>query len=431
MTAVPSPLPGAGSVATVSKPRVCPSRRRGRASTSLVESDITTEGAATFVFVNHTAETFTSTASGAVATYIYECCRAAASIGEQPWVISRSADAAAFDWPTLRLIDYPRRPQGWLGEQLTRVQRKTIGLPRLGQRAWADRVARAVREVAGSRATLLLHNDPEVAVYLRAALPDARIVHLFHNPQPAREPFRSRVADAVDEFLAVSDFIGDRVAESYGLPRDRVRTVYAGVASDVIRPPAWREGVPVIGFVGRTGIEKAPDVVLKAALKLCERTTEFGVQIVGSNHWDRYEEDDYQRELNALADELAARGVRVERPGHVGRQELPRWLQRSSIHVLPSRWDEPFALTVLEGMAAGNALVATRTGGTPEEVGDAGQLFERDDVEQLANLLERLVLDASEREKWAQRARERAESFTWARTYRQLRGADDPAEPKA
>lgn len=386
-----------------------------------------------FVFVNHIVETFTPTASGAVATYIYECCRAAEIAHDQPWVISRSSDVAPFDWPKLRLVDYPWRPRGKVGEQLTRVQRKTIGLPRLGQRAWATRVAGAVRETAGSRATLLLHNDPEVAVYLRAALPEARIVHLFHNPQPAREPFRTRVADAVDEFVAVSDFIADQVADSYRLPRGRVSTVYAGVASDVIRPPVRRDGVPVIGFVGRTGIEKAPDIVLKAALALTERTTDFGVQIVGSNHWGRYEEDDYQRQLAALADALTTRGVTVDRPGHVGREDVPKWLQRSSIHVLPSRWDEPFALTVLEGMAAGNAVVATRTGGTPEEIGDAGQLFERDNVEQLTDLLEGLVRDPSERDKWAARARERAETFTWSRTYEQLRevGRGLPARRKS
>lgn len=380
-----------------------------------------------FVFVNHTDETFTPTQSGALATYIYECCRASAGGGDQPWVVSRSAPAPAFDWDKLRLIDFPRRPGGWLGIQLTRVQRNAIGLPRLGQRAWAKRVARTVREIAGARCTLLLHNDPEVAVYLRAALPQARIVMLFHNQLPAREPFRAKVTSAVDVFLAVSDFIADWVADYYALPRSRVTTVYAGVASDAITPPAERTGAPVIGFVGRTGIEKAPDVVLKAALALADRTTEFGVQIVGSNHWDRYEEDAYQRELNALAAQLEQRGVPVTRPGHVGRVALPEWLRRSSIHVLPSRWDEPFALTTLEGMAAGNAIVATRTGGTPEQVGDAGQLFERDDVDALTDILEALVTDGAALAEWGRRARQRAESFTWSSTYRRLRELSDAA----
>jgi glycosyltransferase involved in cell wall biosynthesis len=375
-----------------------------------------------FVFVNNSSETFTPTSSGALATYIYECCRAAAARGERPWVISQTAPQPPFEWPRLRLLDYPRRPGGWLGTQLTRVQRNAIGLPKLGQRAWAARVARTVREVAGPRATLLLQNDPEVCVYLRAALPDAHLVLLFQNQLPAREPFRSRLAESVDALAAVSNFTADWVAAHYGVPRTRVTTVYSGVASDEIRPPAERTGVPVIGFVGRTGIEKAPDVVLKAALALAERTTEFGVQVVGSNHWDRFEEDDYQRTLAALTSELTGRGIEVTRPGHVGRKALPHWLQRSAIHVVPSRWDEPFGLTTLEGMAAGNAVVASRTGGTPEVVGDAGLLFERDDVAELTELLHRLVVDPAARAEWARRARARAESLTWASTYEQLRG---------
>jgi glycosyltransferase involved in cell wall biosynthesis len=162
-------------------------------------------------------------------------------------------------------------------------------------------------------------------------------------------------------------------------------------------------------------------VVLKAALALADRTTDFAVQIVGSNHWGRFEDDDYQRELTALANALIECGVDVHRPGHIGRADLPEWLRRSSVHVVPSRWDEPFGLVTLEGMAAGNAVVATRTGGTPEVVGDAGQLFERDDVDGLAALLEGLVTDAGARAEWGRRARARAESLTWARTYRELR----------
>jgi glycosyltransferase involved in cell wall biosynthesis len=100
---------------------------------------------------------------------------------------------------------------------------------------------------------------------------------------------------------------------------------------------------------------------------------------------------------------------------------MPEWLRRSSIHVVPSRWDEPFGLTTLEGMAAGNAVVATRTGGTPEVVGDGGQLFERDDAAGLAALLGELVGDANARAEWGRRARVRAESLTWERTYRTLR----------
>ena len=83
---------------------------------------------------------------------------------------------------------------------------------------------------------------------------------------------------------------------------------------------------------------------------------------------------------------------------------------------MPSRWDEPCALTLFEGMAAGLATVASATGGTPEVVGDAGLLFERDSVAGLAGHLERLLASAALRRDLAARARARAEAFTWENT---------------
>lgn len=373
------------------------------------------------IFVNYTDETFTPTQSGAIATHIWECASAARDAGDAPWVISRRGTAAPFRWSKLMLLDYPREPRGPAGNFLMRLQRRTRGVPRLSQGRWARRVSEAIAEVSGPGPTIVLQNDPELACMLRSRLPSARLVLLFQNQLPSREPFRTRLSGSVDAIGAVSNFTAEWVAAHYGMPRDSVSTIYSGVDSRKIRPPAVRGEKPVIGFVGRTGIEKAPDLLLEAALILSETTVEFGVQIVGSNHWDRLEGDAFQRRLKELADRLEKRGVTVARPGHVSRADLPAWLARSSVHVVPSRWDEPFGLTTLEGMAAGNATLASRTGGSPEVVGDGGQLFERDDPHQLAELMESLVLDRASLELWSRRARARAERFTWARTYENLR----------
>jgi hypothetical protein len=50
----------------------------------------------------------------------------------------------------------------------------------------------------------------------------------------------------------------------------------------------------VISFVGRTGIEKGLDVLLTACLDLVPGRR-FSIQIVGTNHWGRQTDDDYQR----------------------------------------------------------------------------------------------------------------------------------------
>jgi glycosyltransferase involved in cell wall biosynthesis len=60
--------------------------------------------------------------------------------------------------------------------------------------------------------------------------------------------------------------------------------------------------------------------------------------------------------------------------------------------VVPSVWDEPFSIGVLEGMAAGLPVVASATGGTSEALTDGvcGFLFERGSADELAGILDKL-----------------------------------------
>ena len=74
-------------------------------------------------------------------------------------------------------------------------------------------------------------------------------------------------------------------------------------------------------------------------------------------------------------------------------------------------------MTTVEGMASGLAVVASNTGGTPEVVGDAGFLFERDDAHGLAEHLTFLLADDGLRAERGRRGRERALEFPWERTW--------------
>ena len=376
------------------------------------------------VFINHSVETFTPTESGAIATHIHECCRAAMKQDFEPLVISIRCDAAPFDDVETVLLDAPRIPRSSLLVKVLRAQRKYTGWRHLRQRAHAGNVERAIREAQLEKRPIILHNDPEMVVFLRDRFPGAFLIHHFHNQIPISARFCVRFRQSVNVVTAVSQFTGTWVEQAYNLPANSVRTIHNGVDIDCFKPrPHNGEDMPVINFLGRTGIEKAPDLLLKAAAKLAEKTRAFRVQILGSNHWHKYERDDYQIELDQLTGDLERAGVSVRRPGHVARADLPKALADAHINVVPSRWDEPFALTILEGMACGLASVVSRTGGAPEVVGDAGLMFERDSVEGLAEQLRRLLFEPGLRASYAQKARVRAEQFTWDKTWGQFRSA--------
>jgi glycosyltransferase involved in cell wall biosynthesis len=96
--------------------------------------------------------------------------------------------------------------------------------------------------------------------------------------------------------------------------------------------------------------------------------------------------------LRALATSLGVeRSVRFL--GAVQGVELAELMNRHQILVIPSRSKPPEALSVVpvEGIACGCVPVATRQGGLPEAVGDAGVLCEEGNCEELARILIHLL----------------------------------------
>lgn len=371
-----------------------------------------------FIQINNSSETFTSNASGAIATHIWEVCR---RVEEQPLVISQLANGPAFEGVEVEFLPgWPQRFQGWRDLPRRLIKRLT-GWREAEQRKYAKNVVRVLRRRGLTRSRLLLHNDPEMAVYLKAQIPEAFVFHHFHNPVIVKEPFLSRFRRSVSGVTAVSQYVADEVRKIYNCRT--VGVVYNGVDLERFKPvPRGCTDRITFNFLGRTGIEKAPDVLLRASLRLALDGIPLRVQMIGSNHWGRWEADAYQSELGRLYEELLRAGAEVHATGHLSRDEVSEQLTNADVHVLPSRWQEPCALSLLEGMSAGLAVVASRTGGTPEILGNDGLLFTKDSVEELSGHLRKLSADAPMRHALAHRARRRAQLFTWERCWQGFRG---------
>lgn len=373
------------------------------------------------VFINSASDTFTPTISGALSTWIWEVCNAARRDGFEPWVIARAAREKPWDWPRTILIDYPYpkalRIRG--AGRFYELQKRWMGWGHVHQGNYMRLLVAGIQKAGLTHGPFFLQNDMEAAVLLRHSFPDARVIHLAQNNNTCSGKFRRRFGKSVDLALAVSKYCAEWNVEYFNCP---VETLYSGVNTDIFAPSDRRAGgLPVINFHGRTSRVKGLDILFDAAISLAMAGYRFQIQALGSTHWDHTELDDYQRHLASQALELDRLGVVVRRPGHIGRHALPDELRKADIHCIPARWDEPFGLTTLEGMACGLATVASRTGGTPEILGDAGLLFERENVQQLTQCLERLITDEDLRLHYALKARQRAENFTWCKTWHRIR----------
>ena len=99
-------------------------------------------------------------------------------------------------------------------------------------------------------------------------------------------------------------------------------------------------------------------------------------------------------------------------PGFIPDGELPTLYSAAEAFAFPSHY-EGFGLPVLEAMACGTPVVASRASSLPEVVGDAGMQIDPDDPERLASALELLALNPEMRADFGARGLERAAQFSW------------------
>ncbi|MEU4416251.1 glycosyltransferase family 4 protein [Nocardia salmonicida] len=159
----------------------------------------------------------------------------------------------------------------------------------------------------------------------------------------------------------------------------------------------------VVVVVGRLSPWKGQDVFLRAIAAL--RVQPARVVLVGGTFFG---EQPYRAQLEKLAAEL---GVAAEFTGHV--DDPAEYLAIADVLVHCSVLPEPFGQVVVEGMAAGCAVVAATPGGPAEiiETGVDGLLVPGGDVGALTAALDTLLHDPAERARLALAGRDRARDF--------------------
>ena len=210
--------------------------------------------------------------------------------------------------------------------------------------------------------------------------------------------------------------ISQAVRETLGSELDsrRVTRVYDGtLVREKIEPLAATGRAPVVGLIGRISPWKGQDVFVRAAALLGSRWPDARFQIIGSA---LFGEEAFDRELRQLVEQSGVGGT-VEFLGF--RQDVNELIPGLDVLVHASTKGEPFGQVVIEAMAAGRPVVATRGGGIPEIVvdGKTGLLVPMGDARAMADAIGSLLSDPARAEAMGRAGRERVEQcFTIAHT---------------
>ena len=229
------------------------------------------------------------------------------------------------------------------------------------------------------------------------------VVHYIMNSQPG---YTHDLApqSSLYRYITVSDWIRQNLQEQ-GYPTETAQTIYPGAEVEGFYqaqlPPRARLRIVYASLVMHY---KGPDVLIEALYLLHNADIDFTATIAGGSLTPSF--------VQALQEFVESEGLqdKIHFAGLLSRQELQQLYKTHNIWVLPSRFEEPFSIGLIEAMVAGLTIVTSNTGGSPEAVkhGETGLIFESENPMDLADQLSYLWMNPAEWEDMVRKGQQRA-----------------------
>lgn len=183
--------------------------------------------------------------------------------------------------------------------------------------------------------------------------------------------------------LGTNAFASEALQKAARLPG---RVIYNAYDSQTFHlMPQVRRDRDVV-FLGRMQPYKGPDILIDAVAKLAIAGQRISATIIGGGPEDEA--------LKLQARKLGVAG-QIEFTGPLRGEALAQKLNAHRVMVIPSRGEEAFAITALEGLACGCVIVGAKSGGVPEAIGPCGPIVPQSDPAAMADALDKLLNDES------------------------------------
>lgn len=284
---------------------------------------------------------------------------------------------------------------GLMAERITRpVEIYTLSKGNKRDYLLAFKIARIIKKVKPD----IVHTRNWSAIDGVIAAKLAGVKHVIHGEhgREATDPtgansIRKKVRKAlnpwVSKFISVSAELRNWLLNDIGLPEKKIMQIINGVDTNQFKPTTEKQSAKaklgfkldsfIVGIVGRLDPVKDHETLFKAFRILCDNknSERFRMLVVGIGV--------LEEKLKILARDFNI-SKNITFAGD--RCEMPQFYECMDVYVLPSI-AEGISNTILEAMASGLPVIATRTGGSPELVdeGMTGFLFTPGDCKELAD----------------------------------------------
>lgn len=248
--------------------------------------------------------------------------------------------------------------------------------------------------------------------------------HIHHDPRTTNHSkFKSELL-LCNKVIAVSNYIKEGLLYCVGDKNLKVEVLQNCTNTNIFNKDLYKnnnelknkygikENDIVVMFTGRPVPQKGVKELLLAFKEVVKHYNNVKLLIVGNAGFGNSIKTKYDEELKVIADEIEDKVIFT---GFINNNQIPFIHSISDISVVPSIYDDPAPLVVIESACSGIPLIVTNSGGIPEYIDkECAIVVKRDEniVENLKKQLENLILDKNLREAMGQRAHIYREKFS-------------------
>lgn len=231
---------------------------------------------------------------------------------------------------------------------------------------------------------IVVENRPGYALTLGRQCSVPCVLHLHNDFLCRGADHAEEICNTFQRIISVSDYITNRVKE---ICKDKEKCITVHNAIDVeafhAATPVSRSEIGladddfVLVFSGRLIPEKGILELIRTMNRL-QHIPRLRLLIIGASAYGKGQSPTpFTLQLQQEAEHLENS---IVFSGFIDYKDVPRYLKAADVAVLPSMWEEPFGLTVIEAMAAGLPLITTRSGGIPEICEGMATIIERENI---------------------------------------------------
>ena len=197
-----------------------------------------------------------------------------------------------------------------------------------------------------------IHNRPESLVHLLKKKIKTKFIFIFHNnPLDLRGSSsineRIFIAENTDQIYFVSKWVKNKFFE--GLPykyRNNCDILYPAIQP--LNKFPKKENIII--FSGKLNSSKGYDVFGNAVIKILDKYKNWNALAIGNEPREKH---NFIHKRFKILD-------------WIKHDEILKYYKKSSISIVPSKWQEPFGRTALESAAYGCSTITSKNGGLPE-----------------------------------------------------------------